>query len=82
VPTWISTLKNRMIYIKEESKSTLLFYFWGDVLQECGDFTWRVSDLWRISGGTVHMMKFTHTTRTHVRTRQFVFLCWKYCWNR
>jgi len=24
--------------------STLLFYCWGDVLQECGDFTWRVSD--------------------------------------
>jgi len=23
--------------------------------------------LWRISGGTVHMMKFTHDTRTHAR---------------
>jgi len=29
--------------------SFLLVLRW--ILQECGDFTWMVSDLWRISGG-------------------------------
>ena len=24
--------------------STLLFFWWGDVLQGSGDFTWRLSD--------------------------------------
>ena len=28
----------------------LLFYFWGDVLQECGDFTWRVYDCEELEG--------------------------------
>jgi len=31
--------------------SSLLFYFWEDVLKECGDFTWRLSDCEELSGG-------------------------------
>ena len=32
------------------SLSTLLFYYCGDVLQECGEYTWRVSDCEELVG--------------------------------
>jgi len=37
----------------------------GGDLQECGEFTWRVSDLWRISGSYSQEMMGRRWWRCH-----------------
>ena len=72
VSIYLKTLTEQLFYdvrngknltiddIKDLLKSEVKNYQWFNK-----DGSWMIVWLWRISGGTVHMIKFTHNTRTH-----------------